>query len=97
MQQALRIKAELRARGVVLPIASPMSVEAHFYQYVNRADATGLYESIADLLQDAEIIANDRLIEDWDGSRRLVDKLRPRVEIFISVLEEKAVQEDLPL
>ena len=92
MQQCVGIKAQLAIAGVSLPLAGLVSLEAHFYQDANRADATGLYESLADLLQDAGILENDRQIADWDGSRRLVDKLRPRVEVFLSVLEERAVQ-----
>ncbi len=96
-EQCLGIKAVLRARGVVLPIVSLVSIEAHFFQDANRSDATGLYESLADLLQDVGIIQNDKLIEDWDGSRRLVDKARPRVEVYISVVAERAVQTELAL
>lgn len=97
MQQSLEIKAKLAARGVLLPIVSGVSVEAHFYQDANRADATGLYESLADLLEDCGILENDKLIADWDGSRRHVDKARPRVECWLTVVEERAVQTDLGL
>lgn len=84
-----------RLLGVRLPIEGPVSIEAIFYQDSHRSDCTGLYESLADLLQDAQIISNDKIIEDWDGSRRLKDAANPRVEIFISVLAEKPVQEVL--
>jgi Holliday junction resolvase RusA-like endonuclease len=49
------------------------------------------------MLQSAGILSNDNQIEDWDGSRRLKDAGRPRVEIYITVVQERAVQEDLPL
>jgi hypothetical protein len=97
MQQSLQIKAKLVSRGVALPIVSGVSVEAHFYQDMDRADAVGLYESLGDFLQDAGILANDKLIEDWDGSRRFADKMRPRVEVWLTVVHERAVQEALPL
>lgn len=39
---------------------------------------------------------DDRQIEDWDGSRRLVDAADPRVEIYISIVGPAApVQESL--
>jgi hypothetical protein len=97
MEQCIVVKAKLRQRGIILPIVSSLSVEAIFYQDANRADATGLYESLADLLQDAGIIQNDKLIEDWDGSRRKVDKGNPRVEVYLTVVEERLVQQDLNL
>lgn len=95
MAECWQIKAILAQRGVVLPIAGPVNVEAIFYQDANRSDATGLYESLADLLQDALIIVNDKQIESWDGSRRRVDKANPRVEVFIEILGDVAVQESL--
>ena len=69
----------------------------HLTAISSRADAVGLYESLGDLLQDGGILANDKLIEDWDGSRRLKDARNPRVEIFLTIVENRAVQEDLPL
>jgi len=95
MSQCYEVKRLLQSAGVVLPISSPISVEALFYQDANRSDCTGLYESLADLLQDAMIITNDKIIEDWDGTRRLLDKASPRVEVFLTILESVPVQESL--
>jgi Holliday junction resolvase RusA-like endonuclease len=97
VQQCLIIRSRLRQQGVETPLAGLVNIRALFYRDANRGDATGLYESLADLLQDAQILRNDSQIENWDGSRRLVDKIRPRVEVFITVLEERAMQEALPL
>lgn len=97
MAQCEQIRARFGDRGIVLPIQEEVNVEALFYQDVDRADATGLYESLGDLLQDSQILLNDRLISSWDGSRRLKDAQRPRVEVFITVLEEKARQQELLL
>lgn len=95
MQQLLGIKAELARRGLTLPITGLVNVEALFYQDVDRADAVGLYESLGDLLQDAQVIGNDRQVASWDGSQRLRDGARPRVEVYITVIEERAVQQVL--
>jgi hypothetical protein len=43
------------------------------------------------------VLVNDAQIEDWDGTRRLKDRERPRVEIYITVIEPRAVQEGLSL
>lgn len=92
LQQCVGIKLQLARAGVSLPVAGLVSIEAHIYRQTNVGDAVGFYQAIGDMLQAAGILANDRQIEDWDGSRRLVDKHRPRVEVFLSVLEERAVQ-----
>lgn len=81
------IRQVLEARGVGLPITSRVSVRALFYRDADRGDSHGYYQALADVLQGLGVIADDRLIEDWDGSRRLKDAARPRVEVTITVLE----------
>lgn len=95
MQQLVGVKAELARRGIELPIMGLLNVEALFYQDVDRADAVGLYESLGDLLQDAQVIGNDKQIASWDGSQRLKDAARPRIEVYITVTQERAVQQVL--
>lgn len=93
--QVVDIKRKLRALGVEFPILGPVSVEALFYRERNDGDSCGYYQSVGDMLQAAEIIADDRQIEDWDGSRRLKSADNPRVEIFITCLGEPARQLEL--
>lgn len=95
--QTLVIKAQLARVGVQTPLAGLLSIEAHIYRQTAAGDANGYYQAIGDMLQKAEIIMNDSQIEDWDGSRRLKDPVKPRVEIYITVVEERAVQEELAL
>ena len=97
LQQTLGIKLQLAHAGVVLPMVGLVSIEAHIYRHANVGDVAGFHQAIGDMLQKAGIIADDKQIEDWDGTRRLIDRVNPRVEIFISVVEELAVQEPLPL
>jgi hypothetical protein len=97
LTQTVGIKTEFRRRGIVLPIAGMVSIEALIYRAQLSGDACGFYQAIGDMLQSAGILSNDNQIEDWDGSRRLKDAGRPRVEIYITVVQERAVQEDLPL
>jgi len=101
IRQCMLIKPKLRAAGVELPIVHPVGIEALFYLAPTKAgamrldcpDLSNLMEAVADMLQEAGILQDDRLIADWDGSRRLLGE--PRVEIFIEILEEIPVQEKL--
>ena len=57
----------------------------------SRPDLLGLEEATADILEAAGIVANDRLIVSWDGSRIAgYDRERPRVEIEITEAEEES-------
>lgn len=87
LQQCFRIKAQLRSRGIELPITQRVSLDAQIYRETAVGDAAGFYQAIADMLQKAEILHNDSQIEDWDGSRRLKDAARPRVEIYLTILD----------
>jgi len=97
LAQAFGIRAGLERAGVALPIASLVNVRALIYREADVGDVAGYIQAVGDMLQAAGILKNDKQIESWDGSRRLKDATNPRVEIFITVLVEKAVQEDLPL
>jgi Holliday junction resolvase RusA-like endonuclease len=93
LHQMILIRAKLARRGVNLPIAGAVSIEALIYRPTNTTgDVNGYQQAIGDMLQAARVLVNDRQIEDWDGSRRRVDPAKPRVEIYILVLEPRAVQ-----
>jgi Holliday junction resolvase RusA-like endonuclease len=48
-------------------------------------DLIGLLQATSDILEKSGILENDRLIDDYDGSRIMgLDKQNPRVEIEIS-------------
>lgn len=57
------------------------------YWFPNRRskpDLVGLLQATSDLLQEANIIENDNLIQSYDGSRIMgIDKDNPRAEIII--------------
>lgn len=95
LRECVGIKSKLRAAGVELPIVHPVGVEALIYRERNVGDLSNYLEAVADMLQAAGIIQDDKQIEDWDGSRRLKDSANPRVEIFIEILSEIPVQEAL--
>lgn len=63
------------------PIDYPMHVKARFYRDL-RPDLDNLKHGVADVLQKAGVIKNDRLIKSWDGSR-LIKSKETRVEVSI--------------
>jgi Holliday junction resolvase RusA-like endonuclease len=93
LRECVPIKIALRAAGIDLPIVHPISVEALIYRERNVGDLSNYLEAVADMLQGSKIIIDDKIIEDWDGSRRLKDATDPRVEIYITIIEEIPTQE----
>lgn len=66
------------------PINWPVNVRAVFYRDANRGDAVGYYQALADALEKAGVVVNDKWIWSWDGSRMEKDSDRPRVEVEIT-------------
>lgn len=62
-------------------ITGTVNCRALIYRERLVGDAVNYYQAIADALQGAGVVQNDRLIVSWDGSRLLKDAHRPRVEI----------------
>jgi hypothetical protein len=85
---ALLIKTLLREQGADLPITERVNVAAVFFcdRYGKAADAVGLYQAIADWMEDVGILENDRQIITWNGSRVDSDKVNPRTEVSIEVI-----------
>lgn len=77
------------------PIDYQVAIKALFFRKANVGDITNFEQGLGDLLQNAGILADDKLIESWDGSRKLKDAANPRVEIEISRFG--AAQESLAL
>jgi len=66
-----------------LPITDEVNCRALFYRDALRGDAVGYYQALADALEEAGIVKNDRLIVSWDGSRLLKDADIPRIEVTL--------------
>lgn len=66
------------------PITRPLNCAALFYRDALRGDACGFYQGLADLLQHGGVVADDKYIVSWDGSRLLKDASRPRVELVLT-------------
>jgi Holliday junction resolvase RusA-like endonuclease len=70
------------------PIGEPINCAALFYREAAIGDAVGYYQALADTLQKARIVVDDRLIVSWDGSRMRKDSKQPRVEVTLSLATE---------
>ena len=63
------------------------SIRALFYLDAERkVDAVNLYQGLADLLEKRGCVDDDTVFRDWDGSRVLLDRANPRVEVTITCL-----------
>ena len=76
-------------------LACPVNVEALFYREKSIGDAVGFYQALADALEEAHVVENDRWIVSWDGSRMLKDARNPRIEVTITPLAGEQVRIDL--
>jgi hypothetical protein len=75
------------------PLAAPMNLRAVFYRDADRGDLIGYLQGLCDLLESRAIIANDELIESFNGSKMLLDRNYPRTELWL----EPTVSEELPI
>lgn len=62
----------------------PYSCRALFYRDRLTGDACGYYQGLADALEKWGVLSDDRFLVDWDGSRLLLDRKNPRVEITLT-------------
>lgn len=65
-------------------IARPVNCAAIFYRDRAAGDSHGFYQGLADVLQEADVVADDKWIVSWDGSRLDKDAAQPRVELVLS-------------
>lgn len=83
---APQLQAAMQGAGLA-PIERPMNCRAVFYREADRGDAVGFYQGLADVLEHGGVVANDRWIVSWDGSRLSKDKHNPRVELTLTDTE----------
>lgn len=79
--QAARVRASEPLRA---PLQQPINCCALFYRTALVGDAVGYYQALADLLEKAGVVVNDKWITSWDGSKLLKDAARPRVELVLT-------------
>jgi hypothetical protein len=70
------------------PIDYKVNCAALYYRERDIGDSAGFNTGLADLLEAVGIVANDRFITQWDGSRLLKDSARPRVELVLTKVED---------
>lgn len=75
------------AKAPALP-AAPLNCEATFYRDARTGDAVGYYQALADILEKAGVVPDDKWIVAWDGSRLAVDRANPRVELTLTPMEQ---------
>ena len=78
---------QLRSQRKVPPLDVPVNLAATVYREKNLGDLIGYLQAIADALETAEVVTNDRLIVGFDGSRMAKDAANPRVEIALTYAE----------
>ena len=49
-------------------------------------DAVGYYQALADALESAGVLSNDKWITQWDGSRLAKDAERSRIEVTLTAI-----------
>lgn len=77
--------------GDHLPLPErPMHCMALFYRQADTGDLVGYQQGLADILEETGVITNDRFIVSWDGTRLLVDRACPRVELVLAPMAEGA-------
>jgi Holliday junction resolvase RusA-like endonuclease len=70
------------------PIAGPVHVSATFYRERAVGDLVNFMQALADALQVAKVVTDDKWIVSWDGTRLAKDPQRPRVEVEIQPMDE---------
>lgn len=66
------------------PLERPLNCTALFYSDRLGGDLIGFLQGLGDLLQHRGVIANDRQLVGFDGSRLLKDAANPRTEIVLT-------------
>lgn len=66
-------------------ITTPVNLRAVVYrERAGRADLLNYLAAISDALERAGVLEDDRLVASLDGSRLMLDRARPRVEIELT-------------
>lgn len=75
-----------------LELAQPLNCAAIFHREKNIGDAVGYYQGLADALEAAGIVADDKWITQWDGSRLAKDADRSRIEVTLRALTKEEIE-----
>ena len=73
-------------RAERLFLAQPLNCAALFYRQKRIGDANGYYQGLADALEAAGVLADDKWIVQWDGSRLAKDADWPRIDVVLTAI-----------
>ena len=73
------------------PLTKPVQVEATFYRDRRVGDLNNYMAALADALEEAGVLENDRLIQSWDRTRLAIDRENPRVELTVAPFAAEAL------
>jgi len=76
-------------KSKIQPINFPVNCKAVFYRDRENGDAVGYYQGLADVLEVAKVVENDKWIVSWDGSKLQKDIKNPRIEIEIARIKKE--------
>jgi Holliday junction resolvase RusA-like endonuclease len=84
-QLVMQWRAECRRQGTsAVPMALPVIMAAYVYRDRDVGDLLNFLAAVSDVLERAGVVADDRLIVSVDGSRLMLDRARPRVEVELT-------------
>src|SRR5208282_2118219 len=87
---AVILRRSLISQGLRLPLEGPLARCLRVYLFMRTTgDLSGYEQAVDDWLQHYEFIANDKLIKSHDGSRLLLDRQEPRLELMVTPYEMK--------
>lgn len=69
---------------IIQPLECKLHVQATIYRDRAVGDWLGYMQGLADLLQERDVVVNDRQLVCWDGSRLDKDKHRPRIQVTLT-------------
>ncbi|MEP6651798.1 MAG: hypothetical protein ABJA82_00475 [Myxococcales bacterium] len=81
---------QLRSQRQAAPLDTPVNLTAVVYREKNLGDLIGYLQAIADALETAQVLTNDRLIVGFNGCRMTKDAANPRVELTVTELTTEA-------
>lgn len=82
----LQLRAAWRRSMHGGPLLMAVNLRARIYRERRVGDLGNYLAAICDALERAGVVHNDRLIEGFDGSRMLLDRHAPRVELELTPL-----------
>jgi Holliday junction resolvase RusA-like endonuclease len=75
---------QIRAQWPMITLTTQVAVRAVFYRQRAVGDLINYCQALADALEAADVVFNDKLIVSWDGTRLGKDAKNPRIEVMVT-------------